>query len=155
MFDSSVCFSFFFSSRRRHTRCALVTGVQTCALPICDAGATGGLGAWLQAASTSVARNNAWERSVRILVNPDGRARRGHRRPALQWTRPAEPKACARGSCHRRGPVWFHPPGTERRPLDGGILRDRKSVASGERVSVGVDLVGDVTVEYQKKNLQT
>src|SRR3546814_7195023 len=28
---------FFFSSRRRHTRCALVTGVQTCALPICGA----------------------------------------------------------------------------------------------------------------------
>src|SRR3546814_9135741 len=28
----------FFSSRRRHTRCALVTGVQTCALPICVAG---------------------------------------------------------------------------------------------------------------------
>src|SRR3546814_4391771 len=28
-----VC-TFFFSSRRRHTRCALVTGVQTCALPI-------------------------------------------------------------------------------------------------------------------------
>src|SRR3546814_8184366 len=25
---------FLFSSRRRHTRCALVTGVQTCALPI-------------------------------------------------------------------------------------------------------------------------
>src|SRR3546814_14885540 len=30
-----ICF--FFSSRRRHTRCALVTGVQTCALPICPA----------------------------------------------------------------------------------------------------------------------
>src|SRR3546814_3956796 len=31
-----MCFVlfFFFSSRRRHTRCALVTGVQTCALPI-------------------------------------------------------------------------------------------------------------------------
>src|SRR3546814_5501361 len=29
-----VWFAFFFSSRRRHTRCALVTGVQTCALPI-------------------------------------------------------------------------------------------------------------------------
>src|SRR3546814_3132202 len=26
--------AFVFSSRRRHTRCALVTGVQTCALPI-------------------------------------------------------------------------------------------------------------------------
>src|SRR3546814_2428419 len=30
---------FFFSSRRRHTRCALVTGVQTCALPILVTGA--------------------------------------------------------------------------------------------------------------------
>src|SRR3546814_2359300 len=30
-----MCVCFFFSSRRRHTRCALVTGVQTCALPIC------------------------------------------------------------------------------------------------------------------------
>src|SRR3546814_2410303 len=29
---------FFFSSRRRHTRCALVTGVQTCALPIVRGG---------------------------------------------------------------------------------------------------------------------
>src|SRR3546814_10367631 len=28
---------FFFSSRRRHTICALVTGVQTCALPISGA----------------------------------------------------------------------------------------------------------------------
>src|SRR3546814_2212119 len=31
---SSVSGYFFFSSRRRHTSCALVTGVQTCALPI-------------------------------------------------------------------------------------------------------------------------
>src|SRR3546814_7432473 len=30
-----VSLIFFFSSRRRHTRCALVTGVQTYALPIC------------------------------------------------------------------------------------------------------------------------
>src|SRR3546814_7821966 len=33
-----VMYLFFFSSRRRHTRCALVTGVQTCALPICSSG---------------------------------------------------------------------------------------------------------------------
>src|SRR3546814_15559642 len=44
-----VCFFFFFSSRRRHTRCALVTGVQTCALPIVKRlgftrGAFGGMG---------------------------------------------------------------------------------------------------------------
>src|SRR3546814_7548046 len=32
-FFSIVIVSFFFSSRRRHTRCALVTVVQTCALP--------------------------------------------------------------------------------------------------------------------------
>src|SRR3546814_11441664 len=30
----AIVWLFFFSSRRRHTRCALVTGVQTCALPI-------------------------------------------------------------------------------------------------------------------------
>src|SRR3546814_3380237 len=34
IFDVCYCVFFFFSSRRRHTRCALVTGVQTCALPI-------------------------------------------------------------------------------------------------------------------------
>src|SRR3546814_4493398 len=37
MYVKFLCFTFlyfFFSSRRRHTRCALVTGVQTCALPI-------------------------------------------------------------------------------------------------------------------------
>src|SRR3546814_1933936 len=34
--ESAFNIFFFFSSRRRHTRCALVTGVQTCALPISD-----------------------------------------------------------------------------------------------------------------------
>src|SRR3546814_20202994 len=29
-----MCCVFFFASKRRHTRCALVTGVQSCALPI-------------------------------------------------------------------------------------------------------------------------
>src|SRR3546814_1107267 len=36
-----VALLFFFSSRRRHTRCALVTGVQTCALPISVAAVAG------------------------------------------------------------------------------------------------------------------
>src|SRR3546814_5368649 len=42
MISDSSSFSdlFFFSSRRRHTRCALVTGVQTCALPIYYAAAS-------------------------------------------------------------------------------------------------------------------
>src|SRR3546814_3723105 len=34
MWTLLLVYLFFFSSRRRHTRCALVTGVQTCALPI-------------------------------------------------------------------------------------------------------------------------
>src|SRR3546814_10151653 len=38
----AVCY-FLFSSRRRHTRCALVTGVQTCALPIFSQGDIYGL----------------------------------------------------------------------------------------------------------------
>src|SRR3546814_3717723 len=37
---SCFVFFFFFSSRRRHTSCSLVTGVQTCALPICFIGCT-------------------------------------------------------------------------------------------------------------------
>src|SRR3546814_8845258 len=48
-------FVFFFSSRRRHTRCALVTGVQTCALPIsvADAGAAAPLASPKRAAPTT------------------------------------------------------------------------------------------------------
>src|SRR3546814_8991410 len=47
---SSVCVLFCFSSRRRHTRCALVTGVQTCALPI-----SAGRGARTSASAGTVA----------------------------------------------------------------------------------------------------
>src|SRR3546814_9074925 len=46
----------FFSSRRRHTRCALVTGVQTCALPISA-----------QSPAASAART--WTQSVDFLTN--------------------------------------------------------------------------------------
>src|SRR3546814_7200726 len=44
--DTYLSVYFFFSIRRRHTRCSLVTGVQTCALPIllCDAGSFRELG---------------------------------------------------------------------------------------------------------------
>src|SRR3546814_3190937 len=60
--------SFFFSSRRRHTRCALVTGVQTCALPICqqapgqDGAAAGG------------GRTPEYLRKDRIAVAPEAEA---------------------------------------------------------------------------------
>src|SRR3546814_5518072 len=52
---------FFFSSRRRHTRCALVTGVQTCALPI-----SGG--------AESFARDGRFPRPQRSRKAEDARA---------------------------------------------------------------------------------
>src|SRR3546814_530448 len=45
---------FFFSSRRRHTRCALVTGVQTCALPISDLALVDSIGMGLSRRSFSI-----------------------------------------------------------------------------------------------------
>src|SRR3546814_6208200 len=50
-----ICLLFLFSSRRRHTRCALVTGVQTCALPISGLGKTSGKGHKGQKARRGVA----------------------------------------------------------------------------------------------------
>src|SRR3546814_11948395 len=50
-------FIFFFSSRRRHTRCALVTGVQTCALPI-----------YIWTALTSLASAPVGERTITGLT---------------------------------------------------------------------------------------
>src|SRR3546814_5471168 len=63
-------YAFFFSSRRRHTRCALVTGVQTCALPISGAASTvtRGSSAPIENASAEVQaawKGRAWDRSVR------------------------------------------------------------------------------------------
>src|SRR3546814_1093542 len=54
---------FFFSSRRRHTRCALVTGVQTCALPI------------------SLLR----KRRGSFAFGEEGRARLAERKPLNRW----------------------------------------------------------------------
>src|SRR3546814_19992906 len=47
---------FFFSSRRRHTRCALVTGVQTCALPISGMAALEEVGDAIESARSAGAR---------------------------------------------------------------------------------------------------
>src|SRR3546814_8546332 len=70
----SLCVALFFSSRRRHTRCALVTGVQTCALPIlaCAEDSNGSVPeewnnvAFLANPITSTIN------CVRIVRNPDG-----------------------------------------------------------------------------------
>src|SRR3546814_6833231 len=64
----------FFSSRRRHTRCALVTGVQTCALPIS--------GPLLRAP-----RRRAVAEAARLVAGTDDAVRRaGHSRRGLTTT---------------------------------------------------------------------
>src|SRR3546814_9038781 len=58
---------FFFSSRRRHTRCALVTGVQTCALPIYVGGVINipiGEGKLKSSIAFSSKNRNAWQKRI-------------------------------------------------------------------------------------------
>src|SRR3546814_14178934 len=99
----------FFSSRRRHTRCALVTGVQTCALPI-----------YLlkqRDVSDPTTDQNLW----RFDGGPSLRAPLSN----LPWLN-------ATGTASWRLTRWLEP----RDPAD------RKSVVSGTRVSVRVELGG-------------
>src|SRR3546814_9797460 len=56
---------FFFSSRRRHTRCALVTGVQTCALPISGSAM---LGVALALPSVATEGQRAWTLDDQLTV---------------------------------------------------------------------------------------
>src|SRR3546814_637525 len=72
----AFCFvSFFFSSRRRHTRCALVTGVQTCALPIsvddCNQFSPGETGSVKVEASFGDAADGSETHTVTVEI-PDG-----------------------------------------------------------------------------------
>src|SRR3546814_3088869 len=63
-----MCFVFF-SSRRRHTRCALVTGVQTCALPIyvqADSGLLAELVSQSQSASGSLQVSQATNQLIAL-----------------------------------------------------------------------------------------
>src|SRR3546814_3742421 len=68
-----ICF--FFSSRRRHTRCALVTGVQTCALPIFEAVAVVALQApVVQPGQHGVLDAIAAEAPLQVVVDAEGRS---------------------------------------------------------------------------------
>src|SRR3546814_1963998 len=73
-----LIFCFFFSSRRRHTRCALVTGVQTCALPISARPAAEGdhivesENAALSRHRTRTRRDQRMMRRTRLLADQSG-----------------------------------------------------------------------------------
>src|SRR3546814_3190137 len=73
-----MCCFVFFSSRRRHTRCALVTGVQTCALPISDGSARGTLRIKLGSESyLAYCAENAGVRAWLVAAREQPRVRRG------------------------------------------------------------------------------
>src|SRR3546814_3650717 len=104
---------FFFSSRRRHTRCALVTGVQTCALPIfhiCSRGARGSIhapAASRQMGEAAAEGKGAVEEACDERLHAMAKA--GHARPRR---RSADPKS--RGlDAQRHGGV--QPPGPPHR----------------------------------------
>src|SRR3546814_15875296 len=113
---------FFFSSRRRHTRCALVTGVQTCALPIYGAEGDDG-------SSTSAQRRAGPGNAA----NQGRSGGRGITRPARSEAKEGRgnpPDRQARPQSGRDGPALAT--GGRNRPRS----RDRKSVVEGKRGSV-------------------
>src|SRR3546814_16298061 len=122
-----LCGVFFMSSRRRHTRCALVTGVQTCALPI-------------------------WRSPMQLRDRSDG----GRRLAAvLAGAELDDPLVLAlpRGGV----PVALEVAVALGAPLDVivarkvGAPRDRQSVGLGQSVSVRFDL-GGCRVPKKKQN---
>src|SRR3546814_14011355 len=117
---------FFFSSRRRHTRCALVTGVQTCALPILS-----------RPLDPPPAREAAIER---VAEPVDDITRERQAEPFI--VDPAQ--HIAYRDEHRAEEA-------ERGELVGG--QDRKSVVEGKRVSVRVDLGGRRIIKKKKINI--
>src|SRR3546814_14164128 len=103
---------FFFSSRRRHTRCALVTGVQTCALPI-------------------------WTIVKAPMAPRIAKSRGGD---AASWP--------LRDGGRRSLETYMN---AQRQAAAVAAAIDRKSVVSGKRVSVRVDLGGRRIIK--KKNI--
>src|SRR3546814_19613723 len=108
----SRCVCFFFSSRRRHTRCALVTGVQTCALPI-----------WAQG-----------DPLEEVQLREDSPKMQSATKPRVQKgveLRPGRRQKAGISPRHRNLENFPH-----------AAEPDRKSVVAGKRVSVRVDISG-------------
>src|SRR3546814_11225718 len=117
---------FFFSSRRRHTRCALVTGVQTCALPI-----------WLSGrqarCSDAIGRDFGAEFAWAYPFRPPDSSENGDHHRRRNRSPPREPQGSSRSQGLRS--LRPSPRRTHRRERRGD---DRKSGVEGESVSVSV-----------------
>src|SRR3546814_13803635 len=133
---------FFVSSRRGHTRCGLVTGVQTCALPI-----------FLPPATTRkkrpLSRQDGCHPHARLLPISVPAWRHGDQpcsvradhSPALGRETSALPVARADRSPARMGPRQSE--------------ADRKSVVEGNSVSVRVDSGGSRDIQKNKTDIET
>src|SRR3546814_15343560 len=128
----------FFSSRRRHTRCSLVTGVQTCALPIFDPRV-------LDLAPASAHRISVAKQRARHTVPQD----------AINALIVAHVKV---GSIVVRlkggDPFIFGRGGEEVEAVSAAGLpvEDRKSVGEGKSGSIRVDFGGGRIIKKKKKN---
>src|SRR3546814_7884926 len=78
------------SSRRRHTRCALVTGVQTCALPISRA-----------------AISHLWFESIHPFVDGNGRIGRAIAEKALAQNLAAPTLTALSETIHRHRKAYY------------------------------------------------
>src|SRR3546814_12804267 len=152
----SILLLFFFSSRRRHTRCALVTGVQTCALPI------------FRASYIKVLPATCWgsglrppQSTCRITAHGRGsdarpQAARGFHLPRLQRQPGAQPQA-GEGGVQRRGRRREDPgPGAARdapAPNQIGRASCRERVCQYVSISVvAVSLQTKKTKPHTKNN---
>src|SRR3546814_5103924 len=116
-------YMFFYSSRRRHTRCALVTGLQTCALPI----------------------SNVENRDIRMQSrgNCNGASAADRKTIAIPEKRRCSPSALV----PIEGPV-----ARDRHPRHAAYRAetDRQSVGEGKSVSGRVTLGGRRCIEEKK-----
>src|SRR3546814_19364145 len=139
---------FFFASRRRHTRCALVTGVQTCALPIWGKAA----GPVRDAARASYRLLNWNAQKNELLLKKTGLL--SVRNPHFLERESKSGWSCSRGSrcsygstgCGDREPAGQFATAADARGFRSGLsyrLRlDRKRVVWGKSVSDRVTIGG-------------
>src|SRR3546814_10155814 len=126
-------FVFFFSSRRRHTICALVTGVQTCALPI-------------YATVIGPTRLQSIDDFKKILLRVNADGSQVKLEDVARVTLGGESELV---NAQYNG-----------KPAAGIAIKlasgaDRKSVVEGKRVSVRVDLGGRRNSKKKKKKRKT
>src|SRR3546814_14103702 len=133
---------FFCSSRRRHTRCALVTGVQTCALPISPPPnrplPSQGEGPKLKA--------RGFRRSYKAAVRPLGA-------PRLQWAMiqtppPTSPLDALKPPAGRGLEAALN----RAVPLDPETREHRKSVVRGESTAGRLDTGGGRQINKHKNS---